>query len=154
MTSSRIGLLAQLVKPRANGRNIVGQQVPTMLDMTYCVCLHSALHVLACSWELLRKVWNRSNVYLHANGRSNSQHCWPNNGGSCCVRLHVALERCTGIAEVKVRNLACLSFFMPSFRNYMSCVFNCVRWSSLHLFHPEVQVYYVGLNRAKTVINL
>ena len=27
---------------------------------------------------------------LHANGRNNSQHCWSNNIGSCCVPLHVA----------------------------------------------------------------
>ena len=25
-----------------------------------------------------------------ANGRNNSQHCWPNNFESCCVRLHVS----------------------------------------------------------------
>ena len=34
----------------ANGRNIVGQQPPTLL--------HTLLHVVACCWELLRKVWN------------------------------------------------------------------------------------------------
>ena len=27
---------------------------------------------------------------LRANGCNNSQHCWPNNVGRCCVRLHVA----------------------------------------------------------------
>ena len=27
---------------------------------------------------------------LRENGRNNSQHCWPNIAGSCCVRLHVA----------------------------------------------------------------
>ena len=27
---------------------------------------------------------------LRENGRNNSQQCWANNGGSCCVRLHVA----------------------------------------------------------------
>ena len=25
-----------------------------------------------------------------ANGHNNSQHCWPNNVGSCCVHLHMA----------------------------------------------------------------
>ena len=28
----------------ANGRNIVGQQLPTLLDVTCCVCLHTLLH--------------------------------------------------------------------------------------------------------------
>ena len=26
----------------------------------------------------------------HQHGHNNSQHCWANNNGSCCVRLHVA----------------------------------------------------------------
>jgi len=34
-------------------------------------------------------------VKLRANGRNNSQHCWPNNAGRCCVRLHVS-KRLTG----------------------------------------------------------
>ena len=36
------------VKPRANGRNIVGQQLPTLLDVTCCVRLHTLLHVVGC----------------------------------------------------------------------------------------------------------
>jgi len=39
-----------------NGRKIVGQQLPTLVDVTYCVRLHTLLHVVACCWELLRKV--------------------------------------------------------------------------------------------------
>ena len=44
---------------RANGRNIVGQQLPTLLDVTCFVRLHTLLHVVARSlaqqcWELLR----------------------------------------------------------------------------------------------------
>ena len=35
-------------------------------------------------------------VKLRANGRNNSQHCWPNNAGRCCVRLHVSNKRLTG----------------------------------------------------------
>ena len=50
-----------LIKPRTNGRNIVGQQLPTLLDVTCCVCLHTLLHVVGCCCVLLRKVWNRSN---------------------------------------------------------------------------------------------
>ena len=44
------------VKPRENGRNIVGQQLPTLLDFTCCVRLHTLLHVVGCCWLLLRKV--------------------------------------------------------------------------------------------------
>ena len=33
---------------------------------------------------------------LRANGCNNSHHCWPNNVGRCCVRLHLA-KSLTGI---------------------------------------------------------
>ena len=45
-----------MAKPRAKGRNIVGQQLPTLLDVTCSVRLHTLLHIVACSWELLCKV--------------------------------------------------------------------------------------------------
>ena len=35
------------------------------------------------------------------------------------------LKRCTGIAEVRVRSLASLNFFRLSFRNCISCLYNC-----------------------------
>ena len=34
------------VKPRSNRRNIAGQQLPTLLDVTCCVRLHTLLHVV------------------------------------------------------------------------------------------------------------
>ena len=43
-------------KPGANERNIVGQQLPTLFDVLCCVRLHTLLHVVACCWDLLRKV--------------------------------------------------------------------------------------------------
>ena len=43
LTQSQV-LLSSIV--RANGRNIVGQQLPTLLDVTCCVRLHSLLHVV------------------------------------------------------------------------------------------------------------
>ena len=49
--------LSVRIKPRANGRNIVGQQLPTLLDVTCCVRLHTLLHVVGCCCVLLRKVW-------------------------------------------------------------------------------------------------
>ena len=58
------------LKPHANGRNIVGQKLPTLLDVTCCIRLGTPLHVVAQSlkpdkilapykrtqycWELLR----------------------------------------------------------------------------------------------------
>ena len=39
---------AQCIKPRVNGRTIVGQQLPTLLDVTCCFRLHTLLHVVAC----------------------------------------------------------------------------------------------------------
>ena len=40
------------VKPRANGRNIVGQQLPTLLDLC-CVRLHTQFNVVVCCCVLL-----------------------------------------------------------------------------------------------------
>ena len=41
------------VKPRANGRNIVGQHLPTLLDVTFCVRLYTLLHVVRCCYGVL-----------------------------------------------------------------------------------------------------
>ena len=57
------------IKPHANRRNNVGQQLSTLLDVTCYVRLHTLLRVVTRCWELLRKVWNRSNV-----SANNSQH--------------------------------------------------------------------------------
>ena len=45
----------QTLKPRANERKIVivGQKLPTLLDVTCWVRLHTVLHVVACCRELL-----------------------------------------------------------------------------------------------------
>ena len=50
-------LISMYIKPRANRRNIVGQQLPTLLDVTCCVRLHTLLHVVGCCCVLLRKGW-------------------------------------------------------------------------------------------------
>ena len=86
----------KLVSPRlrANGRNIVDQQLPTLLDVTCCVRLHTLLHVVGCCCALLRKVWNLSNF-----SANNSQHffcsviteAWRNNGGSVWTTLPTLL---------------------------------------------------------------
>ena len=47
------------IKPRANRRKIVGQQLPTLLDVTCCDRLHTLLHVVARSVAL--QCW----IHLH-----------------------------------------------------------------------------------------
>ena len=51
-----------------------------------------AFFVILKSYEALGLFY----LKLTANGLNNSQHCWPNKAGSCCVRLHVA-KRLTGL---------------------------------------------------------
>ena len=48
---------------------VVGQQLPTLLDVKCCARLHTLLHVVGCCCVLLRKVWNRSNF-----SANNSKH--------------------------------------------------------------------------------
>ena len=48
MFNKRAGEFYRGIKPRSNGRNIVGQQLPTLLDVTCCVRLHTLLHVVGC----------------------------------------------------------------------------------------------------------
>ena len=54
-------------------QRLLGCIIPTM----HCRCQHC--------WELLHPFAQHSQ---HA--RNNSQHCWANNVGSCCARLHAA----------------------------------------------------------------
>ena len=46
-----IFLLLPRPLPCANGRNIVGQQLRTLLEVTCCVRLDTLLYVVACGWE-------------------------------------------------------------------------------------------------------
>ena len=54
-------ICAVCLEPRAKEHKILGQQFATLLDVTRCVRLHTLLHVVACCWELLRKVRKRLN---------------------------------------------------------------------------------------------
>ena len=68
------------VKPRANGPNIVGQQLPTLLDVTCCVRLHTLLHVVACCCVKFETGQNfqptTPNISLFHDRRSVAQQCW------------------------------------------------------------------------------
>ena len=121
------GLLS--IKPRANGRNIVGQQLPTLLDVTCSIRLQTLLHVVGCCCLLLHKVWNRSNF-----SANNSQHFFcsmiaealRNNVGSVCTALPTLLGPRTLITHGLQRLMGCI---LPT----MHCRSqHC--WELLHLF--------------------
>ena len=69
------------LKPRANGRSIVGQQLPTLLDVTCCVRLHTPLHVLNVVAQSLKhvKLFSHQQLptfLLFRDRRSIAQQCW------------------------------------------------------------------------------
>ena len=69
-----------LVKPWANGRNIVVS--PSTPNIVGCYMLRPFAHPVVCRWELLRPFGHHCQ-----HEHNNCQHCWPDNIGSCCVRL-------------------------------------------------------------------
>ena len=72
------------IKPRANGPNIVGQQLLTLLDVTCCVRLHTLLHVVGCccvEYEPVKFFSQQLPTFLlFRDRRSVAQQCW--------IRLH------------------------------------------------------------------
>ena len=66
---------------RADGRNIVDQQLPTLLDVTCCVRLHILLHVVAQSLKPVKRFSQQLPTFLlFRDRRSVTQQCW--------IRLH------------------------------------------------------------------
>ena len=63
------------VKPHANGRNIVGQQLPSLLDVTCCVRLYTLLHVVGCCCA--KSETGQTFSYAQTDATT------PNNVGSC-----------------------------------------------------------------------
>ena len=55
---------------------------PTTPNIVGCYMLRPFAHLVACCWELLHPL-----AHHCQHGRNNSQHCWPNNVGSCCVHV-------------------------------------------------------------------
>ena len=76
--------LVTRVKSHANGRNIDGQLLPKLLDVTGSVCLHTLLHVAACRLRVVgsccERVGNRSTF------DTTPQLCWKScaNGYNIC----------------------------------------------------------------------
>ena len=66
---------------RADGRNIIDQQLPTLLDVTCCVRLHILLHVVAQSLKPVKRFSQQLPTFLlFRDRRSVTQQCW--------IRLH------------------------------------------------------------------
>ena len=62
---------------RANGRNIVGQQLSILLDVTCCVRLHSLLHGVAQSLKPIKVLTQQLQTFLlFCDGPSVAQQCW------------------------------------------------------------------------------
>ena len=106
----------------------------TLLDVTCCVRFHTLLYVVACCWELLHKVWDRSNFWTN-----NSQHfvcsviaeAWRNNVGSVCTALLTLLEPRTLITHGLQRLMGCILPTMHCRSQYC--------WELLHPFAKQCQ---------------
>ena len=105
-----ISVLASLNLPAAI-EDLSGQTVPkSMLDKSAAVIEKGGLQALDTYMqdlpELLqrnreildevRTCWEELKLQLRANGRTNSQHCWGNNVGSCCCLVRCGVQ--TGVA--------------------------------------------------------
>ena len=130
-------------RPLANGRNIVGQQLHTLLDVTCCVLLHTLLHVVGCCCVLMRKVWNWSNF-----SGNNSQHffcsliaeAYGNNVGSVCTAFPTLLGPRTLITH--------------GLQRLMGCTFPTMHCKSQHcweLLHPFAHHCQHARNNSHTV---
>ena len=82
----------QSIKPRASGRNIVGQQLPTFFGR---YTLRPFAHPAACCCVLLGVVAQSLKPIKFLATCKHTQQLptsWANNVGSCCVRFHVLLK--------------------------------------------------------------
>ena len=88
------------------------QQLPTLLDASCCVPLHTLLRVIGCCCVLLGVATSVCTLLPTRTQQLHSQHCWPNNVGSCsCVLLHVALAINSGKTSLKDRECIWTSAF-------------------------------------------
>ena len=77
--------------PSANARNIVGQQLLTLLDVTCCVRLHTLLHVGGSCRAKCETGQTFSYVATYKRTQQPSQQCWEllaNNVVSDCTGLY------------------------------------------------------------------
>ena len=72
----------------ANGRNIIGQQLPTLLDVTFCVRLHTLLYVVGSCCAKFKTCQTLSCVRTDA---TTPLEWLANNVASVCTRLTLCL---------------------------------------------------------------
>ena len=121
--ADRVRLSESTVKLRANERNIVAyymlrvdvetcqilsQQLPTFLlfldrrsvAQQCWIRLHSSSKIVGAMhahYTWFTKAYGLLFPTMHCqHGHNKSQHCWPNNVGSCCVCLHIAWDGAHG----------------------------------------------------------
>ena len=85
--------VACIVKPHANRHNVVGQQLPTLLDVTCCIRLHTLLLVVGSCWAKLET--GQTFSYMQTDRRNNSQQFWKlfaNNVASVCKGLKLSSD--------------------------------------------------------------
>ena len=129
------------LKPRANGRNIVGQQLPTLLDVTCHVRLHTLLHVVGCCCVLLRKVWNRSN-----RSANNSQHFF------CSVIAEASRNNVGSVCTAPPTLLGPRTFITHGLQRLMGCILSTMHCRSQHcweLLHPFADYCEHARNNSK-----
>ena len=106
---------------RLDGRNIVGQQLPTLLDVTCCVRLHTLLHVVAQSLKPVKLFSQQLPTFLlFRDRRSVAQQCW--------IRLHSSPT----LLEPRTRITHCLQWLM-------GCILPTMHYRSQHcweVLHP------------------
>ena len=99
------------VKPRANGRNIVSQQLLTLLDVTCCVRLYIRLHVGGCAKFETGQTFS----YVQCtNGLIHLQQCWESLADSVASVCNVSvLTLMGGLMGWGARFFECQAFLFP-----------------------------------------
>ena len=130
-------------KPRENGRNIAGQQLPTLLDVTCCVRLHTMLHVVACCLELLCRVRRRSNFWVN-----NPQHFF------CSViaqaeRNNVEIGSVWTALSTFLGTRTCIPHGLQSLMGFILPTMHCRSQHCLESLHPFAHHCQHGRNNCQ-----
>ena len=78
------------LKHCANGRNIVGQQLPTLLHVTRCVRLYTLLHVVGCCCVLFET--GQAFSYVQCTNGLNHLQCWESLANSVASVCNVSVS--------------------------------------------------------------
>ena len=83
-------VVAQSLKPV----KLFSQQLPTLPTMLgpRTLISHGLQRLMGCILPRYQHCWELLHPFAHhcQHARNNFQHCWRNNVGNCCVRLHAA----------------------------------------------------------------